>query len=324
MKKLLLALAVAGAAVSAQADVSVSGHVNYAMGDTEDFTGNEGFSVSNNGASGSRFRIVASKEANGITYGTRQELGLDSGSGAPFGRVSQLTAAGDFGQFSLGQGWESGDDIAELDFSGTYVAGSGAGGYQFGGTQTDNIDGGRDQRLRYDSPKLGSAVNIAADFDTDDSFGISVLAGGDNWKAGVFTESEGDTNVKSVGGAIAFKMAGFTAAIHKGAADRNTDSDLSTDDGDVDYTAVILGYSVGKVSVAIHSENREETNAASVAQVDNTSTGVSFNYAPTGGVQFYASFRNAESDIVGSGGNVYQAGTSDKGTGFIVGGRVKF
>jgi predicted porin len=315
MKKTLLALAIAGAAVSAQADVSVSGHVNYAMGSTEDFTGDEGFDVLNNGASGSRFRIVASTEANGITYGARQELGLNSGSDAPFGRVSQVTIGGDFGQFSLGQGWESGDDIAELDFSGTYIAGSGAGGFNMGGTSTGNIDGGRDQRLRYDSPKIGGVLNIAADIDQDDSFGLSVLAGGDNWSAGIFTEGEGDTNAGSVGGSIAIKVSGFTAAFQMGNADNS-----KTNTGETDYTGVILGYNVGKTSVAIHTENREVTNAAGAKTTDNTSTGISFNYRPTGGVELYAGFRTAKSDI----GTVYQGGKSDKGDGFVVGSRVKF
>jgi len=310
MKKTLLALAIAGAAVSAQADVSVSGHVNYSMGDTEDFTGDQGFSVQNNGLSGSRFRIVASTEANGITYGARQELGLDSGSGAPFGRVSQLTIGGDFGQFSLGQGWESGDDIAELDFSGTYIAGSGPGGYHMGGTATDNVDGGRDQRLRYDSPKLGGIVNIAADFDSDDSFGLSVLAGGDNWKAGIFTEGEGDTNAGSMGGSIAVKVAGFTAAFQMGNADL-----VKGVDADYDYTGVILGYNVGKMSVAIHTETAE-TNVAGTKVIDSTSNGVSFAYRPTGGVELYAGFRNADVEVPGVG--------SAKGDGFVVGGRVKF
>ncbi|MGS2718406.1 porin [Eionea flava] len=320
MKKALLALAVAGAAVSAQADVSLSGHVNYSAGNTKDFTGDDGFDVLNNGASGSRFRIVASTEANGITYGARQELGLANRGGSPTGRVSQITIGGDFGQLSLGQGWESGDDIAELDFSGTYIAGSGAGGYNMGGTQTDNIDGGRDQRLRYDSPKLGGAINIAADFDEDDSFGISVLAGGDNWSAGVFSESDGDTAAESLGGSVAIKVAGFTAALQMGEADRNTDSDPKTDEGDVEYTGVILGYNVGKVSVAIHTESREESDATSVKVVDNTSKGISFNYRPTGGVELYAGYRTAESDIAGS--TIYNG--SNDGDGFVVGGRVKF
>jgi hypothetical protein len=317
MKKLLLALAVAGAAVSAQADVSLSGHVNYAAGNVEDLGGSQGFDVFNNGSSGSRFRIVGSKEANGITYGARQELGLRDGSGSPFGRVSQFTIGGDFGQFSLGQGWESGDDIAELDFSGTYIAGSGAGGYTFGnGTQTDNIDGGRDQRLRYDSPKLGGVVNIAADFDQDDSFGISVLAGGDNWQAGIFSESEGDSNAASMGGSVALKVAGFTAAFQLGQADNSA----TVNAGEADYRGVILGYNVGKVSVAIHTENREVTNAAGGKTTDNTSNGVSVNFRPTGGVELYAGFRTAESDITGA--TIYN-GKKD-GSAFVVGGRVKF
>lgn len=345
MKKALLALAVAGAAVSAQADVSLSGHVNYAMGNTEDFTDDKGLNVYNNDLSGTRFRIVASTEANGITYGTHQELGLNDGGTARIEaddavddggngdgivntgevdvgnqinvRVSQFTIGGDFGQFSLGQGWESGDDISELDFSGTYVAGSGAGGYNVGGTQTDNIDGGRDNRLRYDSPKIGGVLNIAADYDEDDSFGLSLLAGGDNWSAGIFTEGEGDESAASMGGSVAIKVAGFTAALQLGTADNSK----ASNSGDTDYQAVILGYNVGKTSVAIHTETREKANGAGVKSEDNTSTGISFAYRPTAGVELYAGYRIAESNI---GDKIYDNDSDDKGSAFAVGGKVTF
>ncbi|EGG93775.1 hypothetical protein IMCC1989_780 [gamma proteobacterium IMCC1989] len=337
MKKTLLALAIAGAAVSAQADVSISGQVNYTMGDTEDFTNDEGFEVNDGNNSSSRFRFIASTEANGITYGARQEWNVGGGNGAnPSVRVNEFSIAGDFGKFRLGTGWESGDDVTEIDFSGTYIAGSGAGGYIVGGTSTDNIDGGRDQRLRYDSPKLGGVVNIIADYDEADSFGLAVLAGGDNWGAGIFTEQAGDAahptsqgtagdattngqkNTDEIGGSVAVKVAGFTASLQMGKADNSS----LTDAGEAKYRAVILGYNVGKTSFAIHTENRTVDNAAGTKTVDNTSNGVSFAYRPTGGVELYAGFRTAKSKL--SDKTVYQNGTSDKGTGFVVGGVVRF
>jgi len=312
MKKALLALAVAGAAVSAQADVSISGHTNYRMGNTEDFNGSDNFSVANNGASGTRFRIVASKEANGITYGSRQELGLDSGSGAPSGRVSQITIGGDFGQFSLGQGWESGDDATELDYSGTYL--TSAGGHSgFGGSGVSNIDGGRDQRLRYDSPKLGGVANIAVDFDDSDNLGVAGKIGGDNWKAAMYIENNDVDDTDELGGSIAFKVAGFTAALQL------SQKELGTGAGDADYKAVIIGYNVGKMSLAIDIATREdETNG--VKTLDRSTKGLNFNYRPVGGVELYAGIRTAEDDIVGA--TTYN-GEKD-GDAFIVGGRIKF
>jgi len=319
MKKTLLAIALAAAATTAQADVSLSGHVNYSMGDFEEFKGSDfdddkSFNVINNDSFGSRFRIVGSIEHNGLTYGVRQELGLANGGGSPFGRVSQITVSGGFGQFSLGQGWESGDDITELDYSGTYIAGSGAGGYTFGGTQTDNIDGGRDQRLRYDSPKIGGILNIAADYDENEDFGLSLLAKGSFWQAGVYTELKDEDDTDELGGSVAVKFSGFTAALQYGTADQGTNN------GEAEYTAVILGYNVGKVSVAIHTENRVNTDGSGDDTLDNTSNGVSFAYRPTAGVEFFAGYRTAESDI----GNAYQGGTEDSASGLAIGGLVKF
>lgn len=329
MKKTLLALAIAGAAVSAQADVSVSGHVNYSAGDLEDFTGNQGFDVRQNGASGSRFRIVGSKEANGITYGTRQELGLNSG-GTTAGRslnvrVSQFTIDGDFGRFSLGQGWEAGDDAAEQDFSGTYLlTGSAYGAWGFdSGTTFANVDGGRDNRLRYDSPRLGGVANIAVDYDTNDSLGLSVMGGGDNWRFGVFTEQKGDTdtsatatddNTDEVGASIAIKVAGFTAALQVGERDAQGTTD------EREYTGVILGYNVGKISIALDTANYETTSVAGVKQLDHDTTGLSFVYRPVGGVELYAGIRSADANNTAS--TVFNG--EDDGTAFLVGGRVRF
>jgi hypothetical protein len=338
MKKTLLALAIAGAAVSAQADVSVSGHVNYSAGDLKEFNGNDGLDIQNNGASGSRFRIVASKEANGITYGTRQELGLTTGgTGALNTRVSEFTISGDFGKFSLGQGWESGDDAAEQDFSGTYLLNGTAFDAWDAGNNFNNVDGGRDNRLRYDSPKLGGVVKIVADYDTNDSLGLAVFAGGSNWKLGVFTEQKGDVGTSvatttddqtdEVGASIAFKVAGFTAALQMGkkdgqraiAATATTNAVAAADEQE--YRGVILGYRVGKFSVAVDSANYEQTAVTGgAATVDNDTKGLSFVYRPTGGVELYAGIRTADANVVGATPFAGQ----NSADGFLVGGRVKF
>jgi hypothetical protein len=341
MKKTLLALAIAGAAVSAQADVSISGHVNYSAGDLKDFNGNEGFDVQNNGASGSRFRIVASKEANGITYATRQEFSVN-GSSAPGGRVSDMSIAGDFGKFYLGHGWESGEDATEMDYSGTYVLTGSAYDAWDVGSNINNVDGGRDQRLRYDSPKLGGVVTLKADIDTNDNLGLAVFAGGSNWKAAIYSETKGDNGTTAVGasgndtdevgGSIALKVAGFTAAFQMGKKDRQKAVTQLLDVNNVEtraavkaadeqeYRAIILGYNVGKISVAIDFANYEETDTAGVAKVDNDTQGLSFVYRPTGGVELYAGLRTADANVVGA---TSFNGQNDA-TGFLIGGRVKF
>jgi hypothetical protein len=320
------------------------------MGDTEDFNGAEDFSVANNGASGSRFRIVSSKEANGITYGTRQELGLNNGGGSSAKledtkednglengvvdfdelsfsdnvsvRVNQFTIGGDFGQFSLGRGWESGDDMTEMDYSGTYL--TSAGGHSgFGGSKVGNIDGGRDDRLRYDSPKIGGILNLAIDFDTSDNIGISAKVGGDNWKAGLYVEDNEASHTDEVGGSIAFKMAGFTAALQLAQKEDGVTAPVAPatkgQNKDADYRAVILGYNVGKFSVAIDFSSREE-ETGNDKTLDRSTKGLNFNYRPTGGVELYAGLRTAKDDIEDA--KTYNG--KDSGDAFILGGRVKF
>jgi hypothetical protein len=334
MKKALLALAVAGAAVSVQADVSISGHVNYAAGNIEDFvkaqTGSvaggdledqddfdarkaarKDFSVYNNSASGSRFRIVASKEANGITYATRQEFSVN-GSSAPGGRVSDITMAGDFGKVYLGHGWESGEDATENDYSGTYVL-TGSGTEAFGDTQVANIDGGRDQRLRYDTPKIGGLAVISIDKDNSDDLGVALSLKGSMWKAGIYSEQKDVEGADELGGSVAVKVSGFTAALQVSSKESGT--------SDIDYTNVILGYNVGKISFAVDMSSRETTAAGGATTDENSTQGLSFIYRPTGGVELYAGARTAEAD---NGDLDYQAGLSDDASGFIVGARVKF
>jgi hypothetical protein len=126
MKKTILAIALAAATTTAFADTSVSGHVNYKFGDLEDFNGNEDFTIGTAGTSESRFRFKASTEANGVTYGIRQEFGLGgpgtSSVGSSFNkRFNSLYLKGSFGKVTLGQGSEAGDGAVENDYSGTYL-----------------------------------------------------------------------------------------------------------------------------------------------------------------------------------------------------------
>jgi len=129
MKKTLLAVALTAASMTAVADMSVSGHVNYKAGLLEDFqsngvsgAGNEDLTVGTAGTSESRFRILSSIEANGLTYATNIELGLGQpGSNALSKRFNEIMVSGAFGKLSLGLGSSAGDGATENDFSGTYL-----------------------------------------------------------------------------------------------------------------------------------------------------------------------------------------------------------
>jgi predicted porin len=317
MKKTLLALAIAGAAVSAQADVTISGHVSYAIGNIDDFSDRDesGRSITEGNTSTSRFRIIGTTEANGITYGAKQEIAVNTNSPLST-RVNEIFISGDFGKVSLGQGSESSDDAAELDFSGTYLAGGDLDSWNLDGDADNDgadsedglgfstIDGGRTERLRYDSPKIGGIAQVSFDTQDDDDFVVRLALSGNNWKAALYSESRDADNSDEIGGSVAAKFGGFTAAY------QFADRDSATSGGpETDYDAVILGYRVGKYAFSIDSRRNETSDDS----VDTDTQGLSFVYRPTGGVELFAGLRTVENNI-----------TNDDADGFLLGGRVKF
>ena len=326
MKKTLLAAALAAASISAHADVSVSGHVNYLFGDLTDFNGDRDISVTGNGASQSRFRINASTEANGITYGIREEFGLSDGAGSLGIRVNHFYLRGGFGQVSLGQAWEAHDDAGEQDLSGTYVlTGSAYDAFDVG-NRFNNVDGGRDERLRYDSPKLGGIAKVAVDYDTNDNLGGAVFLGQKNWRLAAGFEIKDDeqaggetdeTDEFTISGSV--NLAGFVATLQFG--ERDEDEDRGANERE--YAQVILGYRKGPYSIAVDFANYEEDGGDAV---DNNTQGLSFVYRPTKGVELYAGVRVAECDIdnCNISSDPDNADGDDSITGFVAGGRVKF
>jgi hypothetical protein len=332
MKKTLLALAVASATVAApvfaaghdkHSGVSVSGHVNYIIGDLEDLNGNDDLTIRNGTSSGSRFRIVAKKEADGVTYGTKQEFGLADGSGNPGQRVNEVYIKAGFGKVTLGQGSEVGDGLAEMSYSGTYLLQSGGLGSwdvkdQDFTTASDpeepdtldsdptididftQIDAGRDKRLRYDSPKLGGIATLSASLDDVGDTHIGIELGGDMWQAGLYSVSSDDTDADIIAGSAAVKFAGFNAFIQFGDQDSATET--------LEYRMIGLGYRMGTHAFSIDFGTNEQGNT-----VDKETTGLSYVYAPTKGVELYGGFRNFDNKL-----------TSVDGDGIMVGTRVKF
>jgi hypothetical protein len=305
MKKTLLAVAIATASTTAFADTSLSGHVNYKIGDLEEFNGNEDITVNDATSSQSRFRFVSSKENNGLTYGTRIELGITD-SGPTNLRVNEFTIKGGFGKVSLGRGSEAGDGATEHDFSGTYL-GNGAAYNTWEGAGVSQIDGGRDQRIKYDSPKLGGIATISLDYDTTDNTGLAINLGGSNWKAGLYTESFDAANSDEVGYSIAAIFGGFTVSIQ--GAEKETAGD------DLEYAKYIVGYRSGPYSIAVDMGTNEQGSA-----IDHETTGLTFVYRPTKGVELYAGFRSTDDEDA----TASLAGGADSADGFLVGGRVKF
>jgi hypothetical protein len=306
MKKTILAVALAAASTTAFADTSLSGHVNYKLGDLEEFNANEDITVNDAVTSQSRFRFKSSIENNGLTYGTRIEFGITDG-GPTNLRYNEFTIKGGFGKLYLGRGSESGDGATEHDFSGTYL-GNGSAYDSWEGAGVAQIDGGRDQRLRYDTPKLGGIATISLDYDNADDTGIAINLGGSNWKAGLYTESKEAANSDEFGYSIAGIFGGFTISIQGGEAERGAAPDL-------EYAKYIVGYKSGPYSIAFDMGTNEQGSA-----VDHETSGLTFVYRPTKGVELYAGLRSTDDEDA----TPSLAGGADSADGFLVGGRVKF
>jgi hypothetical protein len=316
MKKTLLALAIAGAAVSAQADVSVSGHVSYKMGDTREISDargtnpgdeavtNRDFSVNDNGNSGSRFRIVASHTVNDVTWGTNQEFGINAAnnseddSDAVSIRKNELYAKGDFGKVSLGQGSEAGDDATTMDYSGTGLLNDGTGAF---GGGVDTADGGRTERLRYDSPKLGGLATVALSLNAAQT-NYEVKVGGSNFKAGLYGQSNKAADSDEFGGSLAVKFGAVSVAY------QFSETETATVD-DKKASNLIIGYKVGALSLAV--DFGDYSYGAATNDVEHT--GISLVHNTAKGVELYTGYRSVDVD-----------GTLNDGDGFVVGARVKF
>ncbi|MFT7387385.1 MAG: hypothetical protein ACI8VC_000625 [Candidatus Endobugula sp.] len=316
MKKLLLALAVAGAAVSAQADVELSGHVSYKIGDTREIkedrgTGtedeaatNRDLSINDNGNSGSRFRIVASHTVNDVTWGTNQEFGINAAnngeddSDAVSIRKNELYAKGNFGKVSFGQGSEAGDDATTMDYSGTGLLNDGTGAF---GGGVDTADGGRTERLRYDSPKLGGIAAVAVSFNSSETnYEIKGSAG--NFKAGLYGQSNKAADSDEFGGSVAAKFGAVSVAYQFSELETATADDKKASN-------LIIGYKIGDLSLAV--DFGDYSYGAATNDVDHTGFSLVHNTAK--GVELYTGYRTVD-----------VTGTVNDGDGFVVGARVKF
>ena len=208
MKKSLLALAVLGAAASAQAaDVSVYGVVDTGLAYTynDNWTGSEnGVVHSTDGesslemASGinasSRFGIVGSEDlGNGMKVAFKLESGIntDDGSlgqgGRLFGREASLTLSGDFGKISAGRMGGVGSSAGTYDY--VYLIGEAFDGGDFniwGMTASSRYD----NMITYETPEF-AGVKVTAQYSFDGDTG----ADNDDYQADDHHGTEGKSSV---------------------------------------------------------------------------------------------------------------------------------
>ena len=311
MKKTLLAVAITAASFTAVADLQVSGHANLKAGFLEDFNGNEDITVGKASTSESRFRMISSTEANGVTYGAKLEFGL-GGPGPQEKslnkRVNEVTAGGSLGKLSLGQGSSAGDGSSEEDFSGTYLTAGDFGSWELGDDVDDNgqKDIGRIERIRYDAPMLGhlalsASINDADANDEGNDIAVAARYKLSNFAAHVAMISAEADDADVVAASVAGKMAGFTAALGFYTSENAGD--------DFEQTQVILGYNPGPFSISVDYQITETDSDS----IEAETAGLNFVYRPTKGVELYAGARNAQADD----------GDIDEDA-FLMGARVKF
>ena len=193
---------------SEKVKLAISGQVNRAMNVVDDGDNTEAYFV-DNGASGSRFRLVGSARVNDdLTLGTRMELGFSPNASS---KVSQDNMeSGDsfdqryadislgskrYGKIFLGKGDTSSNNSAEIDLSGTDVIQYSsfadiAGGMQFVESSSDDLSGisvsdafknfdglSRKNRLRYDTPTF-YGVHLSTSWISEKRWDASAWWGG--------------------------------------------------------------------------------------------------------------------------------------------------
>jgi hypothetical protein len=299
MKKALLALAVAGAAVSAQADTSVSGQVNSAVlfgGDVDDAT-----TVDNN-TTGTRFRIKSSKEVGSVKYGARLEYQFQDNKSSDLAdslaadssevRYSDVWVSGKAGKLGIGKGdgaangtFEASGLLNFLGSSESHLLWSGATALAY-----EDIDGiSRQNRVRYDSPKLGGGFRIALSLDNGDAqeFAVKykgkILGGTVDARYGMV-----DRDIAGVSGdvesySVAYKHdSGFGLSYSDGESDNGAAATTEADWIQVayDFGDFIISYGTGE--------------SGAVSAVSDEFDTVSLVYKPVKGVEVYLNFADFE------------------------------
>ena len=204
MKKSLIALAVLGAAASAQAaDVSVYGVVDTGLAYTynDEWTvdehvtdGESNLEMASGINASSRVGITGSEDlGNGMKVGFKLESGINSDDGALnqggrlFGREASLTLSGDFGKISAGRMGGVGSSAGTYDY--VYLIGDAFDGGDFniwGMTASSRYD----NMITYETPEF-AGVKVTAQYSFDGDTG----ADNDDYEKGSQHGDEGKTNV---------------------------------------------------------------------------------------------------------------------------------
>ena len=349
MSKNALAVAVgaglvAAPVLSAQAyEFAISGQINRSIVQVDNGDQSDIFHGDNDDSS-SRLRAGASGDFGNGKAGAYWEHQFESNSDFTFDlpnvqqgsrpdglRKAEVWFSGDWGKITIGQGSDAIDGTTEVDYGGgewvagvynypvsamasvNYVNSTGAPVGVTVGQSITSFDGGRRDRIRYDSPTLGGALSFAVSHSNGDQ--IDATIGGAHefgaskfgWKVGTRDNADAGGTVTTAGGKIeadniepsrtvgsaALKVGNW--AFHLSFADVDTDiagrDDPSSTYAKVSYTAD-SGHSFG-IGTGTYDDLAANNDEAEVFQFG-------WGYAPNSSVDIAASWTEAELDRPGT------------------------
>lgn len=324
MNKLILPATIAAlmatAPLAATADVKLSGQVNRMVAQVDNGIDSEIQHLDNSG-SGTRFRLKGETDSgNGIMVGfywetqyqSNRSTGVDGNTVTDIGdsfqpRMRDLYIKGAFGKVSMGQGNGAANGITEMEYTGTtYLTGYASpedlwGGVTFGNTGTsvgdvvDGMDGlSRNDRLRYDSPKLGPvtlSVDTGQGGKTEFAARFDTAVGGGKLKGGIGSwdrkDQVGTATAKGTAGSIAYMHgSGFNAAYAFGELDNGGTVDPEN-------SMIILGYKTGVHAVSLRMGTTDDLNGANTSA---DSMGIGYVNRSLKAAELYVGYQTFELD----------------------------
>lgn len=219
----------------------ISGQINRALLMADDGDNTDVFHVDNDNSS-SRFRFVGEAGQGNVTAGAVLEVEFESNSTSDISQTNESQSPtlkerkieifvnhSDYGKLTLGQGDTASEKTAEVDLSGTSVVSFSNVGLMAGGllffdksanalsstkikNVSSNFDGlGRDDRIRYDTPKF-YGFSVAASHVSNDKWDLALFHSG---KYGAY-EVAGAFGYSEPKGAIEDRLDGSISVRHAG------------------------------------------------------------------------------------------------------------
>jgi predicted porin len=340
-----IAAGLAAATMPAHAlSLGISGQINKQLSSVDN--GNDSaLAVMDNSNSGSRFRFTGEEDiGGGLKVGGVWEWQWQntSSSGAEFnavGEIDERTAslsdrktelyfAAKWGKVSLGKGDGAGNGAAEVDLSGTTVidycggnsdqlgsfdfttSAGGLSGVDVGDVAGCNDMFSRNNRIRYDTPKLAKWLTISVSRAQANLTEVAVRASGTvgstRIAAAVATGTAKDEGVPgnnpddtrtAISGSVLLKNGlNFTASV----SSQEVEGVGGSPDSENTWSYFKIGYKTGKHAVSLAAGQKKfEGQGAVVDATDPTSVALAYVYKIAKDVELYAAYRDVDADRTG-------------------------